>query len=226
MFPIFATIITPDHGPVYAETDFTKAIVEPVNTATTLLFLIISVYWIIKIWKNRKEHKFLFYSLSVLLLGGVGGVLYHALRSSFVFHILDESPISLLCFAVCCYFYFRAFKIWWPPILTIGSAIVLCLLIVLFVPWTIMTNLIYIVLSIAVIIPIIILLYKTKLQNSSYFFLCMIFFAGAVFFRSVDSLKWTPVGTHFLWHILGACAVFFLIQYVYMTDLCFTQLKE
>jgi hypothetical protein len=45
-------------------------------------------------------------------------------------------------------------------------------------------------------------------------------YAAAVTFRTVDMTlcPWVPIGTHFLWHIAGATAGYFVIRLVYAVD--------
>ena len=59
MNKIILTNIGPDMGPMYKETNLDSLIVEPWATFSNIFFLIIVIYWIVKIWKQRSQYKFI-----------------------------------------------------------------------------------------------------------------------------------------------------------------------
>ena len=53
------------------------------------------------------QHPFLAVALPILLVGGIGGTLYHGLRNWVGFFLMDVIPIYLLGLAVCVYWWIR-----------------------------------------------------------------------------------------------------------------------
>src|SRR5262245_41699770 len=105
----------PDKGPLYTETPvelktgqpFTGGIAEPWNSATAFLFVLIVVYWIVRLRGRLKNYPFLMVALPLLFVGGVGGTLYHGLRCWVGFFLLDVVPIYLLGLIVSVYWWIR-----------------------------------------------------------------------------------------------------------------------
>ena len=91
----------PDGGPIYTETPaeiranqpYPKLVAEPWNTATAFLFVVIVVFWVIRFRGRLKQYPFLAISLPILLVGGIGGTLYHGLRNWIGFFLMDVVPI-------------------------------------------------------------------------------------------------------------------------------------
>lgn len=99
-----------DSGPIYQETIAGRFPVEPFNTISNFLFLLIILYFSRKVYANYKQHLFLAYCLPVLFIGFIGGTLYHATRSAEIWLLLDWVPIVLLCIATAIYFCFKIGK--------------------------------------------------------------------------------------------------------------------
>jgi len=70
-----------DGGPTYTETHLDRFIVEPWNAASCLSFILIVAYWVVRLRGQYRQYLFLTACLPVLLMGGIGGTLYHALRT-------------------------------------------------------------------------------------------------------------------------------------------------
>lgn len=207
-----------DGGPVYLETDFDRFIVEPWNTITAILFLAIFTYWIIKLRGRYKQHLFLTVSLFLLLIGGVGGLLYHAFRRYEVFLFMDWMPIMILSLMAGVYFFIKAKVRWYWGILIIGVFFGGQTLNAMFVPEEYMISISYVMMSLLILIPTIFILVKTTFKNYQYIVFALISFVLAVLFRSTDLKGWLPMGTHFLWHILGALASHFMLYYVFLLN--------
>src|SRR5436190_11098274 len=79
----------PDRGPLYTETPgelkagqpFHGTVAEPWNATTAFLFVLIVVYWVARLRGRLIRHPFLAVTLPLLFVGGVGGTLYHGLRT-------------------------------------------------------------------------------------------------------------------------------------------------
>src|SRR5439155_7699960 len=92
----------PDRGPRYTETPAdpyapgAPFIAEPWNAVTAALFVVIVAVWAWRLRGRYDRYPFLCCCLPILLAGGIGGTLYHALRTSVLFFLLDVVPIMLL----------------------------------------------------------------------------------------------------------------------------------
>ena len=93
-----------DSGPIYQETMAGRLPVEPFNTYSNIFFLIIIIYFSVKVYRDYSNHRFLAWSLPVLFLGFIGGTVYHATRSHDVWMYMDWLPIVILCLAVSVYY--------------------------------------------------------------------------------------------------------------------------
>ena len=91
-----------DRGPRYTETPpdpyapDAPLIAEPFNAATAALFVAIAVAWLVRLRGRYGRYPFLMCCLPILLVGGVGGTLYHGLRTHRLYFYLDVLPIQVL----------------------------------------------------------------------------------------------------------------------------------
>ncbi|MFH2096760.1 MAG: hypothetical protein ABIJ16_13710 [Bacteroidota bacterium] len=216
-----------DHGPVYTETDTGRLIVEPWNAATAVIFFAIVIFWLIRLRGQFNRHLFLTIALPVLAIGGIGGTIYHALRISQVFLLMDWIPIVVISFMTSFYFFIRSYRKWWPALVVIAVVFFLQMLNFRFTPHGYAINISYGLMACVIIAPAILILVKTRFRFAGYFFLSVGLFLASIFFRIVDQYGWLPMGTHFLWHIFGAFACHFMILYVYkMDELKFPSVKS
>ena len=77
--------ITPlDDGPIYRETtDLSQFIVEPWNAFSSLTFWIPACIFLWQLQGRYRQQAFVVYfCIPMLVLGGLGSTLFHALRSS------------------------------------------------------------------------------------------------------------------------------------------------
>lgn len=209
-----------DFGPIYKETNSNSLIVEPWNTFSNFAFLIIFVYFSIKVYKNFKNHKFLAFSLPLMLIGFVGGTIYHATRSSNIWLFMDWIPIAILSLLVSIHFLIKQ-KVHWSVILVFIMLPFLYrfLFVALKIPKIFERFLGYPILALIIALPIIRWLILTRWSNRYLILLSSIFFVLALFFRTIDlNQNIFKMGTHWLWHIFGALATFCLAQYIYLDD--------
>src|SRR5258708_463515 len=101
-----------DGGPRYVETpsnvtDFPGWFAEPWNTGSAMLFVVIPMAWALILRGRYRDHPFLTMCLPVLAVGGIGGVLYHGLRSAVFFRFLDAVPIYILGLGVAIWIWVR-----------------------------------------------------------------------------------------------------------------------
>lgn len=219
---LFSLLTFPqDSGPIYQETVAGRLPVEPFNTFSNILFLLIIIHFSLKVYKDYKNHKFLAWSIPVLFMGFVGGTIYHATRSHDVWMYMDWLPIVILCLAVSVYYTIKL-KI------TNGKRTFLVLVILFLVfgirliplPQHTATSVGYIGTALGLLLPIITYFITTKLHNWGYVLLAFLSFGFAISFRVLDKFIYImPMGTHWLWHVFGALSVFFLIKYIYRDKL-------
>ncbi|EMR01263.1 hypothetical protein [Cesiribacter andamanensis] len=97
-------LLPADGGPVYAETDLSRPLVEPWNAVSSLAILLPAVYWALRLRGQYRQHPFLALCLPLLFLGGLGSTLYHAFRSHRLWLMLDITPTALLTLLLALFF--------------------------------------------------------------------------------------------------------------------------
>jgi hypothetical protein len=226
----------PDRGPRYAETPpdphapDAPVIAEPFNAATAALFIVIVGYWVIRLRGRYSRFPFLISCLPILLVGGIGGTLYHAFRTRPLYFFLDVVPISFLGLAGALYLTFRLGR--WHGWVRVGAygvgAVVVYLAINLFIFRVLRfdqfpnlpVNLSYASLAVVVLIPLLGVMVYTKFRWAAYVWAGLACFGIAFFCRLVDGTPYgaLPMGTHWLWHLFGAACTQFLIAYFYRLE--------
>lgn len=210
-----------DSGPIYLETVEGRFPVEPFNTYSNLIFLVLIIYWGVKVYRNPKQHQFLAWVLPIIAISYVGGTVYHATRSHEFWLRLDWMPIMLLCAALVIYFIFKLVKSWWQRLLLIAILLGTSFLLrILPIPSGLRISLGYIITAATILVPLLWYLVKTNGRNVIYVVVAFLIFSVAIFFRSIDlHQNLLPMGTHWLWHLLGGIAVHFLIAYIFKDNL-------
>jgi hemolysin III len=213
-----------DGGHAYTETNLDRLVVEPWNFVTAALFVAVAVFWFFKIRKEIPRFGFLFAMLILLLIGGVGGTIYHGFRWHRAFLMMDWMPIMIITFSASVYFFIKAWGKWWPPaILLVLFFVLQGLLFNSGLPIQTAINLNYASMAVVVLVPIGWYLVKTGFANGYLVGLALLAFGTALFFRWADKLAWFPMGTHFLWHVFGLVAVHLMLLFLYRTRLAETR---
>lgn len=210
-----------DSGPIYQETLAGRLPVEPYNTYSNIFFLLIIIYFSIKVYRDYKNHRFLAWSLPVLFMGFIGGTVYHATRSHDVWMYMDWLPIVVLCLAVSIYYTIKL-KASWKKRLLLLLVILFLVFGIRFIslPQHLKTSVGYIATAIGLLLPIVLYFYTTKLNHWGFILLAFLSFGLAISFRILDNFVYIfPMGTHWLWHCFGALSVFFLMNYIYKDKL-------
>ncbi len=210
-----------DSGPIYRETLEGRMIIEPYNTFSNTIFVIILWYWGSRVYKNPRQHLFLAMVLPIIAVSYIGGTIYHATRSHEFWLLLDWVPIMLLCMAMVIYFILKIVSKPWHRILLLiiffGASFGLR---ILPIPKALRISTGYVITALTVVVPIIWYLFKTKFINLQWVIFAVLIFSLAIFFRSID-LKQSvfQMGTHWLWHFFGGVAVHCLIAYIFKDNL-------
>lgn len=214
-----------DTGPIYTETlRYTSGlIVEPWNAASNSGFLLLLMYWIRRVAKEPGLNANFRWILVALFVGWLGGTLYHGLRSSEVFYWLDFIPIYVLVWKLAMITWRRINQSNLP---LFGTAIFFIPAILQMIwskndSWFI--SLVYGGLAGALAIPIYyqtIQVWKRNPWVPIYTLLATLCFGLALACRQFDSAmgEYLNQGSHFMWHILGALAVAFLAEWIYLTE--------
>jgi hypothetical protein len=220
-----------DRGPRYTETPpdpyapDAPLIAEPWNAVTASFFIVIAVVWLVRLRGRTNDFPFLFMCLPILLGGGIGGTLYHGLRTQQFYFWLDVIPIQILALAGAV---FIAIKMWkrrgW---FYLAGAIVVylgisSLLFTLVLPQsrTLAVNLNYAALAAMVVLPISVRLVTTRFRHAQWFGTGLLAFAIAWFFRRWDEFAgpYMPMGSHWLWHTFGAISTALVIEFFYKVE--------
>jgi len=217
-----------DGGPVYTETPaeirshkpYPGMVAEPWNAATAFLFVLVAVFWLVRLRGRRRHYPFLACSLPLLLVGGVGGTLYHGLRNWVGFFLMDVIPIYLLGLAVTIY--------WWvrlgPRVRHLLSMLVVLGFLQLVGMWHLpphwAINVSYAMLAMLILAPLSLVLVRTRGRHAGWVATALVSFAVAWLFRLADA--WDdpvlPMGSHWLWHTFGAVTTAALTEYVYLIE--------
>ncbi|WP_343530689.1 hypothetical protein [Pedobacter sp.] len=212
--------LPPDGGMLYTETNMAQLFPEPFNAITSGFFLIIALYWTVKMKGNFKSNPFLSYCLILLYIGGIGGTVYHALRQWSVFIMMDWMPIMLLCVSAGVYFLAQSSRWYYAVLMVLGYVGLQFSIrnwlsadnIHLFV------NINYALMALLVLLPVLKYLIYTKWKAGKWVGYALSSFALALTFRIADKWEWFSFGTHFLWHTFGAIATFCMFNYIYLTQ--------
>lgn len=209
-----------DGGPIYAETNLNAFIVEPFNTISAITFLLLAVYWWNKLNGQYSRHIILSISLPLLFVGAIGGIIYHAFRSSALWLYLDWVPILAIGALMGAYFWYKILKQWWKVLATLPVFAIFHLLVFKYLPIHSANNISYALLGIYIIAPSITFLFRTRFIETKLIGSATAMFCMALFFRIIDPYTkgLLPMGTHFLWHTFGALSGYFLSLYVYKIE--------
>lgn len=217
-----------DHGPHYHEFHPDAFIKEPWNAYSSLFFLIPATFWLIKLRGKYREYSLITLFLPLLYLNGIGSTVYHAFRASDAALLLDWVPAALLMLILSWYMWKKVLN---KPVLSVFVVLSFYVFAGLFV-FTLRKyignrtiNIGYLITGLSIILPSVIFLVKTNYYKWHLLTFSFVLLGIALLFRSLDYPtpnpfpKLLPQGTHFLWHIVSALAVFTLGYYlIYIKD--------
>lgn len=206
-----------DGGPMYMETHPGHLIVEPWNCFSSFLMLIPAMYWIYRMKKDGRQDKLMWAAIILVVAGGLGSALFHGLRISYFFLIMDILPSAVLTLTLTIYFWIRILNKWWHVFF-----IIVPLLGSRFLFWGVLPehatiNLSYFITGVGIGLPLIIFLFRTHFSAWKIVLSAIFFFIIALIFRQVDNypITFLPMGTHFLWHTFSAVGTFFILDFLY-----------
>ncbi len=223
----------PDVGPVYVETDMSRTVVEPFNALSAMLFLAIFAYWTVRLWGRWRKYPFLVGCLPLMLIGGVGGTVYHAFRGHRAWLFMDWVPIVILCFATSIFLWTRVLKRWWAVVIIFPLVFGIQfagfnLARAGWFPFRHMITVSYTMMATIIALPAAVVLWRTRGLAWGWVSAAVVAFLLAIWSRSADASAvageanspgdWLPMGTHFLWHVFGAVAAWLASMYVYRVE--------
>jgi len=209
-----------DGGPRYAETDLARFPVEPWATWTNVVFLVVIVYWALRLRSTWRQHRLLStVALPLLAVGWFGGTVYHAARSHIAWLLLDWVPIVLLLLLVATWLWRRLLPkagLSFRRTAVLVAALLAPVLVAgvfakrLATSGPLGISVSYAVLSASAVLPAILNCVRTR-HAWPWLAGTLACFAAALFFRTGDAALhaagW-PHGSHYLWHVFGGLATF------------------
>ena len=207
-----------DGGPWYAETHITENfIVEPWNAFSSLLIAAPAFYFLWKIRKEPKQYAFLLAAIPFLMFNGIGSTLFHGLRTSRIFLVMDFLPALILTLMITVYFWAKALPKWWMGFIAVAPVFLLRFGVIDLWPGQGGMNLSYTISGIAFLLPLFLIMRKFKYRKAANIILGSLCFIAAIWFRQVDKdfVEYIPWGTHFLWHTFSGVGAFLLADYLY-----------
>src|SRR5262245_53425212 len=169
-----------------------------------------------------REHPFVALCLPILLAGGIGGTIYHALRRYPAMFYLDVVPIVVLVVMGSIYFWIRLRPKLWHVLILAAFVSMSPLPFVFIIETHVAIVVHYIMLAILVLVPVGLVMVRTNYRHSNLVKLALVTFGFAILFRFLDPVS-APVlpslGTHWLWHSFGAITTALLAEYYYRMEL-------
>ena len=207
-----------DGGPWYAETQITdNLIVEPWNAFSSLAIAAPAIYFLWKIRKKPSQYGFLLAAIPFLFINGLGSTLFHGLRTSRFFLLMDFMPALILTLMITVYFWAKVLPKWWMGFIAVTPVFLLRFGVIDFIPGQGGINTSYIISGIAFLLPVLLILRKHQFRKVVNILAAAACFILAIYFRQIDKdfTHIIPFGTHFLWHIFTGIGAFLLADYLY-----------
>lgn len=215
---MLAQIHPPDGGLMYRETNLHHFFPEPLNMISSALFLIPAFYWLIKLKGFSRQYAFLSTCAWLLLIGCIGGTVYHGLRRWPVFIMMDWMPIAILCLMASVYFWIKFSGRTWVGFIALILFVGIVISMRQLFPrhdLQLMISLNYSVMVLMIVLPLILLLRKMRWHNGWLVLGALLSFIVAIGFRVDDKYTSLVIGTHFLWHTFGAIATTLMFLFIY-----------
>lgn len=210
--------IPPDGGLIYKESNFHHLFPEPLNMISSALFLIPAIYWLVKLGGFSKRYAFLSIITWLLLMGCIGSTVYHGLRRWHFFIFMDWVPIADICLMASVYFWVKFTGRWIFGVLALVAFVALMSgihSIFRYHDIQLMISLNYTLMVLMIVLPLFLMLLKTRWHNAWLVILALISFGIAIFCRVEDKYTSWAIGTHFLWHMFGMVATSLMFAFIY-----------
>lgn len=211
-----------DSGPVYHEFVYDAFIKEPWNAFSSLFFLVPVIFWLWKIRGKYKTYPMITVLLPLLFLNGIGSTFYHAFRNSELMLLLDWVPPFIMNLFLMWYFWNKVIRKPFVAVLLVVGSLSITILVMFFFARNLgaqAANMGYFMIGLSLFIPIVTYLFRSNFYGWYLLVITFVILALALLFRSMDYPTPNPFphilpqGTHFLWHVTSAFAVFSLGYY-------------
>jgi hemolysin III len=214
-----------DGGPAYAEDPLPLPtfdqhwVIEPWNTATAALYIVLALWWWWRLRRQGVHDPFLRLALPVLAVGGIGGTLYHATRALHIFLVLDVVPIIVLIFAASIVLWRLLFGARWWFAFAAAVLVLIALRAVAAADPALPANLAimagYVTCAALLLVPLAIRLARTAWRGAGQVAIALAAFVVAIVCRTLDPYAGTFLGCglHTVWHLGGLVAAHALIAY-------------
>jgi len=207
--------------PVYCEQPLFQHFFEPLNTLTNLFFVLAGIILIFQLKKAKALTLPAIWLSSLLIIIGIGSLLWHLYRSDFTL-LIDLIPIALFIFSYLVAYVLKVTHQVLFRILLIAGFFIYAPLI------TILVNRLsldflgnggapYLVsISYLAVIQLFNLWKKVPVIRQS--LVIVIVFFLSLLFRQLDMVLCDQIhfGTHFIWHILNAVTLYLMIRLLYI----------
>jgi hemolysin III len=215
-------ILAKDGCAINAETDYGTFPVEPLNAVSNLVFIVIIFHIVKKVGFRFGKYPLIVTVLPVIALGVLSSIMHHLFRAEKVWNSVNMLAILYSVIMTCVYLWYRISGRWMYAFL---YTMMMPFIFWLFYPLSggvekLTVSIIFIAFSITIIIPSMIYCMKTELKHLNLVALSSFLFSIAMTFRAMDFKLSTYFahGSHFLWHIVGAAALFVFFRYIYLID--------
>jgi hypothetical protein len=230
----------PDRGPRYTETPAdpyapdAPFIAEPWNAVTASFFIWIVFAWLWRLRGRYGQYPFLMCCMPILLAGGIGGTLYHALRTHSLYFYLDVIPIFVLVVAggVFLAVHLWGRRGWWYIVGGFAAYFgftAFFFFVIAPLPWVarltsdprgLSINVSYAALACVVLMPLFWTLIRTRFRHGGWVVAGVVSFVIAWIFRLVDRDigPYLAMGSHWLWHTFGAITTVLIVEYFYLVE--------
>lgn len=201
-------------------------ITQPWNAISSLVFFIPIIYWIWKLKSHYRQYPVMTAILPLLFLNGVGSTLYHTFEPNLAFALLDGIPPMLMVIVLSSYFWTKTTNSWWSGMLIVSGCYGVNILMA-YILYTngkaeAATNVTYFITGLTILAPVVFILARSRWKQWKVVALAILLLNIALLFRVLDSYEYPtnpfahilPQGTHFLWHIVSAAAVFPLGRFI------------
>ena len=203
---------------IYHEFHPEGLIKQPWNTYSSLVFFIPVIYWLYKLKGQYKTYWVVTSILPLLFLNGLGSTLFHARNGGMAFMMLDVLPPLLMLVFLTVFMWRQSVKSYW-----VAGAVLLAFLSLNFGNMAYHSqinqmargvNIFYLINGTMVATPILLWLAKRGWHGWQSIASAATLIGLALIFRTLDYPtpnpfpEALPQGTHFLWHVTSALAVF------------------
>ncbi len=191
---------------------------EPINALSNLAFYL-TAFLIFRLYKSNKikNHSYwLLFGLSILI--GTGSLLWHTLRTP-ITHAMDAVPIWLF-FILFIYLLLQKLSNSKKLAIILLAIFALLQLIISFLFPELLNGSIRHIANGVTFSLIAFWFYKKYLYISKNLLFAFVLYISAIILRTIDSSICThfPIGTHFLWHLFNALALYFAVKLLVEID--------